>query len=369
MYEGDTPNAERRAAALALDRDLLRELLGQEELRELIDPAALEQVEADLQRLSERTRADSADALHDVLRRVGDLTLDEARLRADDADAWLEQLGSERRAVRLRVGGEPRWIAAEDAGLYRDALGSVPPSGLPEVFLEDVPDAMERLVRRYARTHGPFEATALKERYGLDLTPVLAALERAGELVRGELRPGGTRREWCDPEVLRRLRRASLAVLRKEIEPADQRALARFMPSWQGVDRHPPAGAGIDRLRDVLVPLQGLALPVDVWERDVLPRRTGAYSPGWLDQLCAAGEVVWIGAGALGRRSGRVALYFREDVALLGAPSGRGEAPADPAHEAVRERLRGGAAFFTDLLVDVSGITTEELQEALWDLV
>jgi ATP-dependent Lhr-like helicase len=368
MYEGDTPNAERRAAALALDRDLLRELLGQEELRELIDPAALEQVEADLQRLSDRTRADSVDALHDVLRRVGDLTLDEARLRADDADGWLEQLGAERRAVRLRVGGEPRWIAAEDAGLYRDALGSVPPSGLPEVFLEDVPDAMERLVRRYARTHGPFEASALRERYGLDLTPVLAGLERAGELVRGELRPGGTRREWCDPEVLRRLRRASLAALRKEIEPADQRALARFMPSWQGVDRHPASGAGIDRLRDVLVPLQGLALPVDVWERDVLPRRVGAYSPSWLDQLCAAGELVWVGAGALGRRSGRVAIYFREDAPVLGAP------PAPPApeggiHDALRARLAAGACFFTDLLTDVPGVPTEELVEALWDLV
>jgi len=232
-----------------------------------------------------------------------------------------------------------------------------------------VPDAMERLVRRWARVHGPFETAQLRERYGLDLTPVLAGLERAGELVRGELRPGGTEREWCDPEVLRRLRRASLAALRKEIEPADQRALARFMPAWQGVDRHPPAGAGVDRLRDVLIPLQGLALPLDVWEKDVLPRRTGAYSPGWMDQLCAAGEVVWIGAGALGRRSGKVALYFREDVALLGPPPGRVDAPSDPAHEAIRERLRGGAAFFTDLLVDVSGVTTEELQEALWDLV
>jgi ATP-dependent Lhr-like helicase len=375
MYEGDTPNAERRAAALALDRELLRELLGQEELRELIDPGALEQVEADLQRTSERTRADSVDALHDVLRRIGDLTLDEARLRAapgHDAEAWLEQLKGERRAILVRLNGELRWAAAEDAGLLRDALGAVPPSGLPETFVEDVPDAMERLVRRWARTHGPFETAQLRDRYGLDLTPVMAGLERAGELVRGELRPGGTQREWCDPEVLRRLRRASLAALRKEIEPADQRALARFMPAWQGVDRHPPAGAGIDRLRDVLVPLQGLPLPVDVWEKDVLPRRTGAYSPGWLDQLCASGEVVWIGAGALGRRSGRVALYFREDVALLGpnlSHPPRVEAPADPAHEAIRERLRQGACFFTDLLVEVTGITTEELQEALWDLV
>ena len=368
MYEGDTPNAERRAAALALDRDLLRELLGQEELRDLIDPAALEQVEADLQRLSERTRADSADAMHDVLRRVGDLTLDEARQRGSDAEAWLEQLGSERRAVRLRVGSEPRWIAAEDAGLYRDALGSVPPSGLPEVFLDDVPEAMERLVRRYARTHGPFEGDMLKARYGLDLTPVLAGLERAGELVRGELRPGGTRREWCDPEVLRRLRRASLAALRKEIEPADQRALARFMPSWQGVDRHPPSGAGIDRLRDVLVPLQGLPLPVDVWERDVLPRRVGAYSPSWLDQLCASGEIVWVGAGSIGRRSGRVALYFREDAALLGAPPAAA-APEGGVQDALRARLAAGACFFTDLLAEVSGVPTEELVEALWDLV
>jgi ATP-dependent Lhr-like helicase len=372
MYEGDTPNAERRAAALALDRELLRELLGQEELRELIDLAALEQVEADLQRTSERTRADSVDALHDVLRRVGDLTLEEVKARClppQAADEWLGQLAGERRAMRLRLNGELRWAAAEDAGLLRDALGAVPPSGLPDAFVADVPDAMERLVRRWARVHGPFETAQLRDRYGIDLTPVLAGLERSGELVRGELRPGGTRREWCDPEVLRRLRRASLAALRKEIEPADQRALARFMPSWQGVDRHPPTGAGIDRLRDVLIPLQGMPLPVDVWEKDVLPRRTGAYSPGWLDQLCASGEVVWIGAGALGRRSGKVALYFREDVELLGPPPGRVEAPAEPAHEAIRERLRSGACFFTDLLVHVAGIPTEELQEALWDLV
>jgi ATP-dependent helicase Lhr and Lhr-like helicase len=368
MYEGDQPNAERRAAALALDRELLRELLGQEELRELIDPGALATVEADLQRLSERTRADSVDALHDVLRRVGDLTEDEAVRRGGTA-AWLEQLAGERRAVALRVGGERRWVAAEDAGLYRDALGAVPPSGLPDAFIADVPDAMERLVRRFARTHGPFEGRALRDRYGVDLTPVLERLEQAGELVRGELRPGGTQREWCDPEVLRRLRRASLAALRAEIEPADQRAFARFQASWQGVDRHPPGGAGVDRLREMLVPLQGLPLPLEVWERDVLPRRVGAYSPSWLDQLCASGEVVWVGAGALGRRSGRVALYFREDAPLLGPPPRTGEPPAEEIHERLRERLRAGACFFTDLLTDVTGVSTEELQNALWDLV
>jgi ATP-dependent Lhr-like helicase len=372
MYEGDQPNAERRAAALALDRDLLRELLGQEELRQLIDPDALDQVEADLQRISERTRAESVDALHDVLRRVGELTTEEAGLRVtpgSDHAAWLEQLRDERRAIALRVGGERRWAAAEDAGLFRDALGVVPPSGLPEAFLGDVPDAMERLVRRFARTRGPFETDALRARYGVDFTPVLQALERSGHLVRGELRPGGTQREWCDPEVLRRLRRASLAALRKEIEPADQRALARFLPNWQGVDRHPPAGAGPDRLREVLIGLQGLALPADVWERDVLPRRVGAYSPSWMDALCAAGELVWVGAGALGRRSGRVALYFREDVRLLGPPPPPKEAPEGAVHDTIRERLRAGACFFTDLLADIAGVPSEELQEALWDLV
>jgi ATP-dependent Lhr-like helicase len=371
MYEGDTPNAERRAAALSLDRDLLRELLGQEELRELIDPGALEEVEADLQRISERTRAANTDGLHDVLRALGDLTADEAQARCLPVVAaarMLSDLEKERRAVRMRIGGEERWIAAEDAGLYRDALGAVPPGGLPAAFLEDVEEPLVRLARRYARTHGPFTTRELSERYGVDLGPVPRGLERAGDLVRGELRPGGSEREWCDPEVLRRLRRASLATLRKEVEPAEQRALARFLPEWQGVDRAPPGGAGVDRLREQLVPLQGLALAPQVWERDVLPRRVGAYSPAWMDQLCASGELVWVGAGALGRNSGRVALLFREDARWLGPPPFKGERPEEPLHDTIRERLERGAAFWTDLLADLAEVEPAELQEALWDL-
>jgi ATP-dependent helicase Lhr and Lhr-like helicase len=370
MYEGDTPNAERRAAALSLDRDLLRELLGQEELRDLIDADALDQVEDDLQHRSERTRAATRDELHDVLRRVGDLTGAEAAQRVHqgiDADALLIELERERRAVQARIGGERRWIDAADAGMYRDALGVVPPGGLPEAFLADVPDALVRLLRRYAQTHGPFPTADPRVRYGLDPVPALQALERAGELVRGELRPGGTEREWCDADVLRRLRRASLAVLRKEIEPADQRAFAAFLPSWQGVDKHPAGGAGVDRLREQLVPLQGLALTPETWESEVLPRRIGAYSATWIDALCASGELVWVGAGALGRTNGRVALYFREDAPLIGPPAVRGDPPATPAHEAVRERLARGSCFFTDLLIDVE-LAPEELQEALWDL-
>ena len=371
MYEGDTPNAERRAAALSLDRDLLRELLGQEELRDLIDPNALAEVEADLQRMSERTRAANSDGLHDVLRAVGDLTADEAQARclpAVGAARILSELEKDRRAIRMRIGGDERWIASEDAGLYRDALGAVPPGGLPAVFLEDVKDPLPRLARRYARTHGPFTTREMSDRYGVDLGPVLRELERAGNLIRGELRPGGSEREWCDPDVLRRLRRASLATLRKEVEPAEQRALARFLPEWQGVDGAPPGGAGVDRLREMLVPLQGLALAPEVWERDVLPRRVGAYSPGWMDQLCASGELVWVGAGAVGRNSGRVALLFREDARWLGPPPFKGERPEGPLHDAIRERLERGAAFWTDLLADLPDAEPVELQEALWDL-
>ncbi len=271
MYEGDAPNAERRAAALSLDRDLLRELLGQEELRELLDPGALERLEEELQRRSDHTRAATRDELHDTLRRVGDLTHPEAaeRVHADvEAGGLLDVLERERRAVKVRLGGEQRWIDAADAGLYRDALGAVPPGGLPEAFLDDVPGALAKLMRRYAATHGPFPTARPAARYGLPpgaVESALRELERAGEVVRGELAPnagaGDDGREWCDAEVLRRLRRASLAALRKEIEPAERHAYAAFLPAWHGIDRWAGGirsdGAGVDRLREQLVPLQG----------------------------------------------------------------------------------------------------------------
>jgi len=372
MYEGDTPNAERRAAALALDRDLLRELLGQEELRELIDPEALEEVEAQLQHRTEAGRAGDRDALQQVLRNLGDLSEEECAERVAEgysAASMLGKLEAERRVVKVRVGGEERYVAAEDAGLYRDALGVPPPAGLPETFLEEHPDAMRALVRRFARTHGPFPTARLAERYGVDPSPALRELEAEGALVRGELLPGGTEREWCDSDVLRRVRRASLARLRKEVEAADVRELARFLPSWQNVDAHRPAGAGPDRLREALVPLQGVALTPKVWEGDVLPRRLGAYSPTWLDELCTSGELVWVGAGALGRSDGRVALYFREDVRLAGPPPANAklEPAKGEAHDAIRERLAAGPSFWLDLLADLDQ-PAEELHEALWDL-
>ncbi len=373
MYEGDTPNAERRAAALALDRDLLRELLGQEELRELIDPEALEEVEAQLQHRAEAGRAGDRDALQQLLRNLGDLTAEECEARVAEgysAKSMLDKLVAERRVARVRVAGEERYIAAEDAGLYRDALGVPEPPGLPETFLEEHPDAMRTLVRRYARTHGPFPTAQLTARYGVDPAPALRELEAEGAMVRGELLPGGTEREWCDSEVLRRVRRASLARLRKEVEAADTRELARFLPSWQNVDAFRRTGAGLDRLREALVPLQGVALTPKVWEGDVLPRRLGAYSQSWLDELCTSGELVWIGAGALGRNDGRVALYFREDVRLAGPPPANSklESPAGEVHDAIRERLAAGPSFWLDLVVEVEH-PAEDIHNALWDLV
>jgi ATP-dependent Lhr-like helicase len=371
MYEGDTPNAERRAAALALDRDLLRELLGQEELRELIDPEALAEVEESLQHLNDVAKAKDRDALQVVLRRLGDLTLDECRVRVEEgfsAETMLEKLVKERRAALIRVAGEERYIAAEDAGIYRDALGVPPPGGLPDSFLEPVEEPMLALVRRYAATHGPFPTRQLADRYATDPLPALRELESSGELVRGELLPGGTEREWCDADVLRRVRRASLARLRKEVEAADRTQLARFLPSWQNVDVHRAAGAGPDRLREALIPLQGVALTPKTWERDVLPRRLGSYSPSWLDELCTSGELVWIGAGSLGRSDGKVALYFREDVHLAGPPPSNAklDPPEGEVHDTIRERLAQGPCFWLDLL-DLEG-SAEELHEALWDL-
>ncbi len=344
MYEDDTPPAERRAQALSLDRDLLRELLGQEELRELIDPDALAEVE---RQLAGDPR--DPDELHDVLRRRGDLRAGEY----DEGQAAI--LIAERRALTARIAGEERLIAAEDAGRYRDALGVMPPGGLPEAFLEGGPDSLRQLVLRFAKSRGPFTTGEADARFGLELEGLLHDLERADLLVRGELRPGGTEREWCDPDVLRRLRRASLAALRREVEPAEQEALGRFLPAWHGIGRRAS-------LREALVPLQGLALPVSLWESEVLPRRVPGYQPSSLDGLCAAGELVWAGAGL-----DRVAVYFREDAPVLGRPAGA-PPPETAEADAIRAALGRGAMFWADLLEETA-LEAEAALPALWELV
>ena len=344
MYEDDTPPAERRAQALSLDRDLLRELLGSEELRDLLDADAVADVERQL-----RGEPRTPDTLHDQLRLRGDR-------RAGEFDpALAAPLLAERRAVIVRIAGEERLIAAEDAGRYRDALGAIPPGGLPEAFLAGGADALRQLVLRYAKGRGPFTTAEAGERFGRDLAALLAELEGEELLVRGELRPGGSEREWCDPDVLRRLRRASLAALRREVEPVEPAALARFLPSWHGIGRRAS-------LREALVPLQAIALPVGLWEDELLPRRVPGYRPEQLDVLCASGEVVWVGAG-----SDRVAVYFREDAAALGAVAAA-PLPTLEVHQTLRRVLERGALFWHELLAD-AGIEGGEALPALWDLV
>jgi ATP-dependent Lhr-like helicase len=389
MYEGDAPLVDRRAQALALDRDLLRELLGAEELRELLDRDALAELELELQSLSPERGAGSADAVHDLLRRLGDLTEAEvaARVRGPDeraraaaAGEWLETLAADRRALRVRIHGEPRWIALEDIGRYRDALAVMPPVGVPEAFLAPTVEALAALLLRWARHHGPFLVAEPAARWGLPIIDVEAELERllaAGTLVRGEFRPDGVEREWCHPDVLRLLRRRSLARLRREVEPVEPQALARFLPHWQGVGER---RGGLERLTEVIAQLEGTPLPASVLERDVLPVRVAGYSPRLLDELGAAGEVVWIGLGSLGQDDGRVALYRPDRLPLLLAAGEPGaDLPHYPLHEVIRAHLRErGASFYRDVLAAALRAAGErgerpvrerELLDALWDLV
>jgi ATP-dependent helicase Lhr and Lhr-like helicase len=373
MYEGDAPLAERRAAALALDRDLLRDLLGADELRELIDPQALADLELDLQRLADGRRARNPDELHDLLRELGDLSLVELDARSEhDPSAWIDELVDQRRAIRVHVGGEARVAAAEDAARYRDALGVALPAGLPAAFTDPHPEPLRSLLGRYARTHVPFTSRDVATRFSIDAAvarATLLALESDGRVVEGEFRPGGMEREWCDVAVLRRLRRRSLAALRREVEPVEPAVLAQFLPAWHGIGagRH-----GIDALADAIATLQGASIPASSLEADVLAARVQGYRPTMLDELAAAGEVVWAGAGAIGADDGRIVLAFRDRASLLLPPVV--DPPDGPVHDAIRAHLvRAGASFWLDLVAAVGAATrvTDEraILAALWDLV
>jgi ATP-dependent helicase Lhr and Lhr-like helicase len=371
MYEGDAPLAERRAAALALDRDLLRDLLGAEELRELLDPDVLADVELEMQCLAEGRRARSADELHDVFRRVGDLTVDEIELRCEgDGRRWLDQLLAEKRAIEIAIGGETRHAAAEDAARYRDAFGCALPMGLPMAFTEPVPRPLEEIVGRYARTHGPFLTAEVADRFGAPVERIagaLVALEREDRLVVGEFRPGGVTREYCDVDILRQLRRRSLAALRREVEPVEQEAFARFLTAWHDV---PAQRRGTDALVETVGLLAGTALVASTIETDVLPTRVLSYRPSMLDELCMAGEVVWVGAGALGARDGRIRLCFADQFRLLAPGWEIPPAPDGALHDSIRTLLaHQGASFWGQIRSAAPGATDAELLAALWDLV
>jgi len=393
MYEGDAPLAERRAQALALDSALLAELLGQADMRELLDPLIVTDAERELQRLAPNRTCTSAEGMADMLREIGPLSAAEVTERCADreaAPAWLAALAAQRRVIEVRVAGEPRWAAIEDAGRLRDALGTALQPGIPDAFTEPVRDPLGDLVARYGRTHGPFTAAATARRYGLGVAVVTGTLHRLaaeGRIAEGEFLPGGRGTEWCDSGVLRLLRRRCLAALRKEAEPVSPQALGAFLPAWQHAgqsaagDRGPPGrrarSTGPDAVYDVIEQLAGAAVPASALESLVLPGRLPGYSPALLDELTAAGEVVWSGAGGLPGGDGWVVLAPAAVAPLL-LPE-PAEITMTPVHDGVLAALDGGGALFFRALADRvaerlraerPGLAGDQaVASAIWDLV
>ncbi len=375
LYDGDAPLAERRAQALTIDQDQLREILGEADLRELLDPEVIAEVEATAQCLAENFRARSADGIHDLCLRLGDLSRDEIahRIATPDLLQQVDRLVRARRLLDLRIAGERRFIAAEDAARYRDALGIPLPPGLAASLLVPVAHPVLELVRRYARTHGPFTAPEAAARFALALPEVEIVLRQLaidGRVLEGGFRPGGLHREWCDTEILRQIRRKSLARLRREVEPVEQHTLARFLTHWQGLLMRRRVGrAHLDILLDAIESLQGAPIPASLLESAILPARVASYDAAGLDTLIAAGEVTWAGVEPLGERDGRIALFLTDKLPLL--------AQARPLSEPLSEREQkllsvlesAGASFFDPLHQAVGGGYPGESIDALWSLV
>jgi ATP-dependent Lhr-like helicase len=372
IYDGDAPLAERRAQALAIDQAQLRELLGEAELRELLDADAMASLEAQLQHLEPELRARSADGLADLLLRLGDLTRAElvARSATPQVAAAVDDLVAERRAVSVRVAGEDRLVAVEDAARYRDGLGAPLPPGIPESLLGPVPEALDGIAARWARRHAPFTSGDLAGRLGLSrqaAEDVLRRLHARGRLLEGAFRPHGTEREWCDPEVLRSLRRRSLARLREEVEPVEPAALGRLLVSWHGVVRR---GRGLDAVLDAVEKLQGAPIAASLLETEILPARVDGYQRGDLDRLAAGGELVWVGLEPLGERDGRVALYLADALPRLlhPAPPAAGPPPLGREATLLTHLTARGASFFAELHAAAGGGYEQQTVDALWSL-
>ncbi len=371
LYEADAPLAERRATALTLDRELLRELLGEGELRELIDGETVAAVELELQHLTESRHARSADGVHDLLRDLGPLAIHDVEVRTSGVDVVtsLERLAEQRRVVPVVVRGEERWAAIEDVSRLRDGLGIQPPPGVAHVFLEPVSDPLGDLVGRYARTHGPFTTIEAASSLGLPgavVETTLHALLASGRVTEGAFRPAGEGREWVDETVLRRLKRRSLAALRSEIEPVEPRALAMFEQSWQGITSDPPRGSAA--LGEVIGRLAGVALPASVLERDVLAVRVDTTESA-IDSLLLAGHLVWVGTGAIGARDGRIRLFARDSLSKLWHGPTDGYEPGTRATEILSFLTTEGASFFGDIYEGTGGGDPAEALDSLWDLV
>lgn len=373
LYDGDAPLAERRAQALTIDQDQLRELMGDADLRELLDAASIEEVEEQLQALTPGYGAKNMDGLHDLLLRLGDLSREQitARSLEFDIESALDRLVRARRVLEIRLLGEKRLIAVEDAAKYRDAFGLPLPPGIPKAFLEAGAEPRLELLKRYARTHGPFTLADLVQRFawGEPLTlALLRSLVADGRLVEGDFRPGGMHREWCDAEVLRTIRRKALARLRRQVEPAEQRTMARLATHWHGC-LHPRRG--LDAILDAVDHLQGAPLAASVLEREILSARVQNYQPGDLDTLIAAGEIVWCGVEPIGESDGRIALYLADKLAELYEPAAStATEPLTGRHQKIMEILAArGAMFFPALHEAVGGGYPGETLDALWGLV
>ncbi len=426
LYEGDSPLAERRAAALSLDPALLDELLGRAELRELLDPTVIATTEAQLQRLTPDRRARGMEGVADLLRLLGPLTVSEAAARlvptgvlpaalepddaghapdavaspehAAQAAAYLEELVAANRALRVNMGGEERFAAIEDAARLRDALGIPLPMGVPLAFIEPVTDPLGDLLGRYARTHGPFTAPEAAVRLGLGVAVVLSGLARLAadrRITEGEFIPSGSHHsharegtlaavgpsfengatEWCDVQVLRQLRSRSLAALRAEVEPVDAATFGRFLPAWQHVTAasNAPALRGLDGVLTVVDQLAGVPIPASAWEPLVLAARVADYSPAMLDELTATGEVLVSGSGSLGSNDGWLSLHIADSADLTLQPSV--DFTPGELHQRVLSALESGGAYFFHQLREMTAdgpallASDGELTTALWDLL
>ncbi len=375
LYDGDAPLAERRAQALTIDQDQLRELLGEADLRELLDADAIAEVEETAQCLPENYRARSADGIHDLCLRLGDLSREELarRVASPEVLQHVDRLIRARRLLELRLAGERRLVAAEDAARYRDALGIPLPPGLAVALLEPVAHPVLELVRRYARTHGPFTVRDVADRFALDVVEienVLRRLTHEGRVLEGGFRPGGLHREWCDAEILRQIRRKSLAKLRREVEPVEQHTLARFLTHWQGLLAPRRTSRGhLDALLDAIENLQGAPLPASLLETAILPARIAGYDSSGLDTLIAAGEVAWAGVEPLGERDGRIALFLADKLPLLAQHRPQAEPLTEREDKLLAVLESTGASFFDPLHQAVGGGYPGESIDALWSLV
>jgi ATP-dependent Lhr-like helicase len=410
LYEGDSPLAERRAAALSLDSTLLNELLGRAELSELLDPRVIEQTERELQRLAEERKLKGLEGAADLLRLLGPLSVDEVADRLQvpgegeaeptaversaaepkphlaEAARHLQDLVASRRALLVKVGGAERYAAIEDASRLRDALGVPLPIGVPLAFIEPVADPLGDLVGRYARTHGPFTAGEAAARLGLGVAVVHTTLKRLaadGRVIEGSFRPragdaaGSPAEEWCDAEVLRKIRRRSLAALRADVEPVDQPSFARFLAAWQHVgeprDGRPHGSLrGHDGVLTVVDQLAGVPIPASAWEPLVLRSRVSDYTPALLDELMAAGEVVWTGAGSMPGNDGWVSLHVADSAALTLARDP--DFAPDDAQQRILDFLAGGGGYFFRQVAEAGGgmdsvLSDQSALGLLWELV